>query len=294
MAEPVNHAQEEIVDQGLSQRLVGISLKVFLRAQQPLHNMPLVDKMNALNAFDAVPARLRRVLVRLLRDYPHVVVRLLEDFPRTIRTIYKGLRAVKLYRAGVPRSDLAANELAPTRRTRIFNERGRCSAVTGFVEARMPLEICHIVPFVLGRDQDRAASPFYRLVELVFPAYSRYVWELSGGDNVHHSGNLVILDPNAHAQLDDGLLLLVPVLAGLTTVMYTVRFAFVQEPWRHTAVIAGVALELRDGDEIRHDVLVCGDGVLHLVMNAFRILGRTYDFGSGLDGRLRDLGPFFA
>ncbi len=292
MAEPIASTQQQIVDFGLSHRLAGISEEVFNYAQQVLQAMSVERKMDALNAFDAVPRRLRPLLVRVLRWYPHVVSRLLEDFPTTLRTVYQGLRAVKLCRPGVPRDEGDADEMASSLRTDVLRERRNRSAVTRFVQARMPLQVCHVVPYALGRHHDRGSLPFFRLVGLVFPFYSAHVWNNAGSLNVHNRRNLVIFDPNTHAMMDDGLFFLQPTLHELTTLMYTVRFKYVSEPWRYTAVIAGVAVELRDGHEIRSDVDLCGEGVLHHVMNSFRILGSLYVFGEGADGQLRDLGPF--
>jgi hypothetical protein len=55
-AEAALYTQEEIVNLGMMHRLVGVSQHVFAHTQLPLEFMSLEEKMNALNAFNVVPA----------------------------------------------------------------------------------------------------------------------------------------------------------------------------------------------------------------------------------------------
>ncbi len=203
--------------------------------------------------------------------------------------MYCGLRCLAL---GSRRLHLQAahGELPPALRTAVRHRDALC-AVSRQGGLNVGTDVAHVIPHALGKYYDRADSPFYQLVELLFPAWADEVWNNSGGRHVNSPANLMVLAPTYHRIYDQGTMWLEPVYASS---QYRVHFAYPQMILRHTRPFNAVACtELRHGQLIRAWT-VCGSPRLHQIVSCFRRAILTYNFSPGAAGEQRDLGLHFA
>ncbi len=309
-------SDEAVVEQALTAHLEAMSPEVAVRAHALVRQLSVDDKTSVLDDFDRLPRPLRPLLARVVQRHPHVIIDLLMAFRPTVQTIYRGLRAVHFCPISKPAwqrrlydytyeadddyccgdKDEGPPPLPPltfSDEDAVIRARGLRGCVVSGHEPSLT-DVVHIVPFPLGRRRDRAASPFFRLADLLFPAaYAEHAWARAGGANVHSPANLATLAPNFRAMHGAGRIFLQPVVYGGLALAYAVRFRLPPLRMSHTRLAGNECVELRDGHLITEHVDDCGDAVLHMLVNDFCTLPGHYAFRYGERGERRDLGPFF-
>ncbi len=186
--------------------------------------------------FRLLSSRLRFLVYNTIAGSPGAIFDLLNDFRRTVRTIYFGLRCLSLGMRRV-HPPVGHPKLPRATRTATIRRNPRC-AVSGMGGGDVKCDAAHVVPHAIGNYEDREDSPFYQLVEMMFPAWSQDVWRLSGGGTFNSAANLMVLAPTYHRMYDVGTLLLEP---GSTSGQYRIRFKYPQATLRHTSLITPFA-----------------------------------------------------
>ncbi len=143
---------------------------------------------------------------------------------------------------GPPLPAASHPELTTDERDIIIRRDGFC-ALSRQGPPSVPFDVAHVVPYAIGKYFDDNASPFYRLVALLYPGMWQRVWQSSGGAHVNNNSNLMVLAPTYHRMYDHATVSLVPAFDRL---MYQVRFLYPQLAWCYTVPVNNFACaELR-------------------------------------------------